>query len=131
PAPRRRPPPAPSRRPQRRVRAAPLARAPRRAAFSASPDSASAPSKLPCWKLRVGRACRRLNVSRLATVPSSRYFAVAGPNERFERSRAAATTASASATGTRRLPPTSTPLSRLLPSTAPPPPPPPARVGWV
>ena len=32
-----------------------------------------------------GRA-RRLNVSRLATVPSSRYFAVAGPNERCDRS---------------------------------------------
>ena len=62
-------------------------RATRRAAFSASPDSAAASSNVPCWKFRVGSAARRLKVSRLATVPSSRYFAVAGPNERCDRSR--------------------------------------------
>ena len=33
-----------------------------------------------------------LNASRLASVPSSRYFAVAGPNDRSRRSRAAAST---------------------------------------
>ena len=41
-----------------------------------------------CWKFRVGSAPKRLNVSRLAAVPSSRYFAVAGPNDRFDKSLA-------------------------------------------
>ena len=50
------------------------------------------PRTCPAWKFRVGRALSRLNVSRLATVPSSRYFAVAGPNDLRDRSRAAATT---------------------------------------
>src|SRR5688572_31371592 len=44
-------------------------------------------SNVPLWKLRVGSVPKRLNVSRFVAVPSSRYFAVAGPNERFERSR--------------------------------------------
>ena len=69
------------------VQAAQERRATRRAAFSSSPDRAAAPSNVPCWKLRVGRAAKRLNVSRLATVPSSRYLAVAGPNDRCDRSR--------------------------------------------
>src|SRR5690349_24111972 len=42
----------------------------------------AAPSKAAAWKLRVGRALIALNASRLASVPSSRYFAVAGPNDR-------------------------------------------------
>src|SRR5262249_60682558 len=104
------------------VQAAHEARATRRASLSPSPERASAPSKLPDWKLRVGRACSRLNVSRLATVPSSRYLAVAGPKERRDRSFAAALTTSGSATLTRREPATSTALSPLAPSTAPSPP---------
>ena len=50
----------------------------------------AASSNVPLWKLRVGSAPKRLNVSRLVAVPSSRYFAVAGPNERFDRSRLSA-----------------------------------------
>ena len=33
-------------------------------------------------KFRVGKACSRLKTSRFVAVPSSRYLAVAGPNER-------------------------------------------------
>src|SRR5919199_13354 len=73
------------------VQAAQEFRATRRASFSVSPDRASASANRPCWKFRVGRACRRLKVSRLATAPSSRDLAVAGPNDRRDRSRAAAT----------------------------------------
>ena len=40
-----------------------------------------------CWKLRVGSAPKRLNASKFVAVPSSRYLAVAGPNDRFDRSR--------------------------------------------
>jgi hypothetical protein len=58
--------------------------------------SSAAPSKAAAWKLRVGRALMALKVSRLASVPSSRYFAVAGPNDRSRRSRAAARTAAGS-----------------------------------
>ena len=66
------------------VQAAHDARVFSRAADKDSGAKASAPSKLPCWKLRVGRACRRLNTSKLPAVPSSRYLAVAGPNERAD-----------------------------------------------
>ncbi len=59
---------------------------------SCSGDRFAAPSKLPLWKLRVGSALKRLNVRRFVAVPSSRYFAVAGPNERFDRSRLIAVT---------------------------------------
>ena len=38
-----------------------------RSCDSCSADSSAAPSKVASWKLRVGRAARRLNVSRLAT----------------------------------------------------------------
>ena len=47
----------------------------------ASGERRSAPAKLDCWKLRVGSVPSRLNVSRLLTVPNSRYLAVAGPND--------------------------------------------------
>src|SRR5690349_15217465 len=48
-------------------------------------SSAGAPSNVAAEKLRVGSVEIALNVSRLAIVPSSRYFAVAGPNERSRR----------------------------------------------
>ena len=47
------------------------------------------PSNITVWKLRLGSVLIALNASRLASVPSSRYLAVAGPNERARRSRAA------------------------------------------
>src|SRR5262249_59551139 len=93
-----------------------------RASLSDSPERLSAWAKRPSRKLRVGRACRRLNVSRLATVPSSRYLAVAGPKERLDRSRAAAAVPAASARGVRCEPATTTALRRLDPRTAPVPP---------
>ena len=68
-------------------------RGPRRRARGASANVAA-------WKLRVGSVAIALNASRLASVPSSRYFAVAGPNERSRRSRAAASTACGSAGAT-------------------------------
>ena len=46
-----------------------------------------------------GSAESALNVSRLESVPASRYFAVAGPNERARRSFAAASTAAGSCDG--------------------------------
>ncbi len=69
------------------------------------PASRSAPSKWPDWKFLVGRASKRLKASRLATVPSSRYFSVAGPNERAERSRASSTVRLGSARGRPPVPP--------------------------
>ena len=63
-----------------------------------------------------------LKVSRLASVPSSRYFAVAGPNERARRSRAALSTAAGSADATLVAARTAMALSRLAPITAPSPP---------
>ena len=73
-------------------------------------------------KLWPGSADSALNESRLESVPRSRYFAVAGPNERARRSFAAARTAAGSATGQRVTARTATALSRLAPSTAPSPP---------
>src|SRR5215470_17119485 len=49
-----------------------------------SGEMLEAASNVPDWKLRVGRTPRRLNVSRLVAVPSSRYLAVAGPNDRAD-----------------------------------------------
>ena len=66
---------------------------------AARSSSASVVVSVP--KLRPGRAESALKVSRLDSVPRSRYFAVAGPNDRARRSCAAASTASASATGQR------------------------------
>ena len=114
------------------VQAAQAARATRWASFSTSPEMASAPSNCPAWKFRVGSAFRRLNVSRLATVPSSRYFAVAGPKERADRSFAAATTPAGSATWRARAcrePPTA--FRFFDPRTAPSPPRPAWRLSWL
>src|SRR5262245_33565040 len=52
----------------------------------------SAPSNVAALKFWLGSALIALNASRLARVPSSLYFAVAGPNDRSRRSRAAART---------------------------------------
>ena len=108
-----------------------LLRARRRRSARFSAARFSAPSKVAALKFRVGRVESSLNVSRLASVPSSRYFSVAGPNERARRSRAAACTAFGSASGTRpdeaR---TAIALMRLAPSTAPRPPRPAWRPSW-
>ena len=63
-------------------------------------------------------------------MPSSRYFAVAGPNDRARRSRAAASTASGSAGATLAAARTAMALIRLAPSTAPSPPRPACRPSW-
>ena len=76
------------------VQEAQLCRATFRIAASSSAASAGAWSKVDAWKFRVGSVLIALKASRLASVPSSRYFAVAGPNDRARRSRAAASTAS-------------------------------------
>ena len=90
------------------------------ARFSA--DSMGASAKVADWKLRVGRVLIALNANRFASVPSSRYFAVAGPKERSRRSLAAASTASRSATVGRVRPCTATALMFFAPITAPRPP---------
>ena len=69
------------------VHATQLARVRACSTLSCSGDRFGASSKVPLWKLRVGSVPKRLNVSRFVAVPSSRYFAVAGPNDRFDRSR--------------------------------------------
>ena len=74
-----------------------LLRATPRSSCSSSAASRGAPSKVAAVKLRVGRVRTALNASRLASVPSSRYFAVAGPKLRARRSLAAARTAGGSA----------------------------------
>jgi len=84
--------------------------------------SRSAPAKLAAAKLRVGSAEIALNASRLASVPSSRYFAVAGPNDRSRRSRAAARTAAGSDTATLAAARTAIALRFFAPRTAPRPP---------
>src|SRR6185437_2742486 len=82
------------------VHDAQLLRATLRIRDRSSAASRGAPAKSAAWKLRVGRVLIALNASRLASVPSSRYLAVAGPNERARRSRAAASTACGSAGAT-------------------------------
>src|SRR5262245_44156174 len=101
------------------VQAAHEARAIWRLAFRDSPEIASASANEPDWKLRVGSAFRRLKVNRFETVPNSRYFAVAGPNDRRDKSRAAATTRFGSATDVNRFPRTRTALTFFEPRTAP------------
>jgi hypothetical protein len=91
-------------------------------AARASPEIRSAPANSVSEKFRVGRARRRLRTRTLATVPSSRYLRVAGPKERAERSRAAATTPSGAATGTRPVPRTATAFTFFAARTAPSPP---------
>jgi hypothetical protein len=84
-----------------------------------SGDRFGASSKVPCWKLRVGKVPKRLNVSRFAPVPSSRYFAVAGPKDRFDRSRLNSVNSRGCAHSTRCVPRTAIALMFLLPSTGP------------
>ena len=81
-----------------------------------------ASSNVPLWKFRVGSAPKRLNVSRFVAVPSSRYLAVAGPNERFDRSRLSSVSSRGWAQSQRCVPRTAIALMFLLPSTAPLPP---------
>ena len=104
------------------VHEAQLLRVTVRISASSSAASWGASANVAAWKLRVGRVLIALNASRLASVPSSRYFAVAGPNERARRSRAAASTAGGSAGATLAAARTATALSRLAPITAPRPP---------
>ena len=92
--------------------------------------SASAPSNDAAEKLRVGSAEMALKARRLAMVPSSRYFAVAWPNERWRSSLAAASTAGGSAEATLVRARTMTALHHLEPSTAPRPPRPACRPSW-
>jgi hypothetical protein len=106
-------------------------RATPRSSCSSSAASRGAPSKVAAVKLRVGSVETALKASRLASVPSSRYFAVAGPKLRARRSLAAASTAGASATPTRVAERTSTALMFLAPRTAPSPPRPAWRPSWL
>src|SRR3954454_7339701 len=101
-----------------------------RASARSSAASAGASANVAAWKLRVGSVAMALNASRLASVPSSRYLAVAGPNERARRSRAAASTAGGSAGATFLDGRTAIALMRLEPSTAPRPPRPAWRPAW-
>ena len=106
-------------------------RATPRSSCSSSAASRGAPSKVAAVKLRVGSVETALNASRLARVPSSRYFAVAGPKLRARRSFAAASTAAWSATPTRVADRTRTALRFLAPRTAPSPPRPAWRPSWL
>src|ERR687888_1280741 len=102
-------------------------RATLRASARSSAASCGAPANVAAWKLRVGSVEIALKASRLASVPSSRYFAVAGPKERLRRSRAAASTRCGWAVGHFVAARTATALMRLDPSTAPSPP----RPAWA
>src|SRR3954453_10179563 len=77
-----------------------LSRAMPRASARSSAARRGASENVDSWKLRVGSVAVALNASEFATVPTSRYFAVAGPNDRVRRSRAAASTALGSAEAT-------------------------------
>ena len=83
---------------------------------------AAGPSNVAAWKLRVGSVLIALNASRLASVPSSRYFAVAGPNDRSRRSRANASTSPGCAVATLVAARTAIALRFFAPMTAPSPP---------
>ena len=85
----------------------------------------------PERKLRFGRLLLRLTVSKLATVPNSRYSSVAGPKDNAERRRASATVAAGSASVVRRYPRTATALIFLAPRTAHSPPRPAWRPSWL
>src|SRR4051812_948898 len=99
-----------------------LSRAMPRASARSSAARRGASVNVDSWKLRVGSVEIALNARRFASVPSSRYFAVAGPNERDRRSRAASSTARGSADATFVAGRTATALSSFEPSTAPSPP---------
>src|SRR3954468_9730607 len=105
------------------VHDAQLSRATRRSSCSSSAASFGAPSNEAALKLRVGSVLIALKERRFASVPSSRYLAVAGPKERPRRSFAAASTARGPPVGgLLPLPLTATPLMFFEPSTAPRPP---------
>src|SRR5690625_7395145 len=87
-----------------------------------SAESIGASANVAAWKLRVGSVLIALKASRLDSVPSSRYLAVAGPNERLRRSLAVASPASLSASDTRLRPLTASALMFFDPITAPSPP---------
>src|SRR6185295_7531514 len=87
-----------------------------------SGEMLTASSNVPLWQLRVGNAPRRLNVSRLVAVPTSRYLAVAGPNDRFDRLLLYSVSSRGCAHSQRWVPRTAIALTFLLPSTAPLPP---------
>src|SRR6202020_2103195 len=93
----------------------------RSSAISSAPSD-GAPSNRTAVKFRVGRVEIALKASRLAIVPSSRYFAVAAPNDRSRRLLAAARTAAGSAEPTFVPGRTITALHHLEPITAPRPP---------
>ena len=112
------------------VHDAQLCRATWRIAARSSAASWGAPSNVAAWKFLVGSVLIALKASRLASVPSSRYLAVAGPNDRSLRSRAAASTAPGSAGATFAAARTAMALIRLAPSTAPSPPRPACRPSW-
>ena len=105
-------------------------RIPSTASSGADPARRSAPSNSAAWKLRVGSVAIALNVSRLASVPSSRYFAVAGPNDRSLRSRAAASTRRGSAVVTFAAARTAIAFRFFAPMTVPRPPRPACRPSW-
>src|SRR3954471_22251657 len=107
------------------VHDAQFSRATWRAAASSSAARLGAAAKLAAWKLRVGSVAMALNARRFASVPTSRYLAVAGPNERSRNARAAATTPGGSAGATFVTARTATAFRRFAPMIAPPPPPPP------
>ena len=101
-----------------------------RSAASSSAASRGASAKVAVAKLRVGSVWIALKVNRFASVPSSRYLAVAGPNDRARRSLAAARTPAGSAGATLVAAWTATALRFLAPSTAPRPPRPAWRPSW-
>src|SRR5262245_33200167 len=82
-----------------------------------SGEMVGAASNVPDWKLRVGSTPRRLNVSRLEAVPSSRYLAVAGPNERADSALLYAASSRGRAHSHRCVPRTAIAFRFLLPRT--------------
>src|SRR6185437_3995396 len=93
-----------------------------RSLATSSAPSASAPSNLTAEKFRVGSVEIALKASRLAIVPSSRYLAVAAPNDRSRSALAAARTPAGSAEATLACARTMIALHHLEPITAPSPP---------
>src|SRR3954469_22102376 len=104
------------------VQATQLARVFARPALSSCGDRFGDSANVPLWKLRVGSVPKRLNVRILVAVPSSRYLAVAGPIDRFDRSRLSSVTRLGSAYSEYVAPRTAIALMFLLPRTAPLPP---------
>src|SRR5580693_3008634 len=100
-----------------------------RSAISSAP-SFGASSNRAALKLRVGSVEIALNASRFAIVPSSRYLAVAAPNDRVRRSLAALRTAAGSAEATLVPGRTRIALHSFEPITAPSPPRPAWRPSW-